>query len=225
MFKKVVVLAAVTVLFTMAFSTLASAQFNDVYWVNYFSQRNNGLGFDQFLRIINTGQVGSPTSPAGPGLVPPQGTLCANIYVFNNDQEMEECCACPITANGLLQLSINNSLTANPLTSPAPNSGVIKIVSSFPQPQSNTHAGVVNFICDPTGTLVALYTPNPDLRSWATHLTQYSAGLYQTTEDASLPAPLQAAEQAYLNEACQFVLYLGTGKGSCLASGVCANVP
>ena len=216
MFRKVVVVAAVTILFTMAFATLASAQ-ADVYWVNYYSQRNNGLGFDQFVRIINTGQTGTPTSPG-------QGTLCANIYVFDAAQEMEECCACPITANGLLQLSVNNSLTANPLTTPAPNSGVIKIVSSTPETQPNQPPGVTNYLCDPTGALAG-YVPTPDLRSWATHLTQYSAGLYQTTEDASLPALLQVSEIEYLVEACQFVLYLGTGKGSCLTNGVCTNVP
>ena len=217
MLKKVVVVAAVTIMLTMVFSTLASAQILDVYWVNYFSQRNNALGFDQFLRIINTGQTGTPTSPG-------QGTLCANIYVFDEVQEMVECCACPITANGLLQLSVNNSLTANPLTVPAPNSGVIKIVSTVPVVQPNQPNGVTNHVCDPTGTLAG-YAPTPDLRSWATHLTQYSAGLYQTTEGESLPATLQGPEEAYLQQACQFVLYLGSGKGSCLTAGVCTNVP
>src|SRR4029077_10121767 len=95
---------------------------NDVYQVNYYANANSMA--DSTVRIINTGQQGTPIS-AG------HGTVCADIYVFDNTQEMLECWACPITANGILELPLHNNLMQNPLTGIAstPNSGVIKIVS------------------------------------------------------------------------------------------------
>ncbi len=36
-----------------------------------------------------------------------EGEMCAMIYVLNTDQAVEACCGCPITADGLLTLSIS----------------------------------------------------------------------------------------------------------------------
>ena len=118
---------------------------------------------------------------------------------------MVECCACPITANALLALSVNNSLTANPLTSVAPASGVIKLVSTLPNGTS----------CDPTKAGVL----SPDFRSWASHLQQPTSGNYVTTEAPFAAAPLATGgtnvEEGFLPQACLFAQYLGTGKGVC----------
>jgi len=187
MVKKIVVFLVVA----MAFSAVAVAQTNDVYWVNYFANRNNSAVMDADLRIINPGEQGTPMT-AG------QGTVCADIYVFDNTQEMVECCSCPITADGIISLSLLEDLTANPLTSFAPNLGVIKIVSDV-QPVCNAQLPI----------------PGPDLRSYATHISQPVSGTYVTTEGESLPATLTAAEQAFLGQACSFVQYLGSGKGVC----------
>src|SRR5215470_1907832 len=146
--RRAVSFAALALLF-IAFSSVALAQgISDVYWANYFSNRLTGPApFDQTVRIINPGEQGTPLSAH-------HGAVCADIYVFNDDQEMEECCECFITANGLLTLSVNNDLTSNPLTGfPPPVNGVIKIVSDN---RSN---------CDATSPV-----PTPDLRAWATHL-------------------------------------------------------
>jgi hypothetical protein len=122
--------------------------------------------------------------------------------VFDTAQEMIECCAYPITANALLQLSVNNNLTANPLTSVAPSAGVIKIVSSLP----------VGTTCDPK-TPGAL---TPNLRSWATHIQQPTTGTFVTTETKVEDAgPISASEAAWLPQACTFVQFLGTKKGVC----------
>ena len=37
------------------------------------------------------------------------------IYVFDTSQAMEECCGCPLTADGLLTISITNDLAAFPV--------------------------------------------------------------------------------------------------------------
>jgi hypothetical protein len=205
----IVAMAASTVM-----STVAAAQITDVYQVNYFANRNNSTGFDQVVNITNPGLEGSPLSTN-------EGALCANIYVFAADQQMSECCACPITADGLLSLSLNNNLTGNPLTSVSPNSGVIKVVSSI---KSST--------CDPTG--VAYAAPSldtvgivsgsnviaPDLRAWGTHLVQTTPGTLFTTETAFRDAPLSGAEAEFLPYTCRFVQYLGSGKGVCSCAGL-----
>jgi len=40
-----------------------------------------------------------------PGLT--YGNLCAMIYVFDNDQQLTECCGCVETHNGLRTLSVS----------------------------------------------------------------------------------------------------------------------
>jgi hypothetical protein len=189
MFKK----AAVLLLLTLTIGCIAFAQSeSSVYQVNYYSNRNNSALADSVVRVINPGVVGTPISPD-------HGTICADIYVFDATQEMLECCSCPITANGILELSLLNDLMQNPLTGfPAPNSGVIKIVS-------DTGAN-----CNELAP-----QPIPTLLGYATHVQQPIAGTFVTTEDEFQPAYLTQEELAFLGQACSFVQYLGSGKGVC----------
>jgi hypothetical protein len=200
MVKKLSLVLLLAMVFCMAFSLVAPAQtIDDVYQVNYFNNRNNTSGFDQIVNITNPGVQGSPLSAN-------EGALCANIYVFAADQQLTECCAFPITADGLLTLSVNVGLTGNPLTSVSPNSGVIKLVSSA---DSGT--------CDPTAivTTDSAFAVEPDLRAWGTHLVQTTPGTLFTTETAFEKAPLSATEAMFLPYTCRFVQYLGSGKGVC----------
>jgi hypothetical protein len=191
--------AAILVLTLVACSSFVMGQgISDVYWVNYYSNRGFatavtiGPVLDQTVRIINPGEQGTP-------LAAKHGAVCADIYVFNADQEMIECCNCRITANGLLTLSVNFDLTDNPLTGfPPPRDGVIKIISDN---QAN---------CDATSPV-----PVPDIRAWSTHLQAPGGAVLVTTEDEFLNAPLQQDELSFLGQACSFVLFLGSGKGSC----------
>jgi hypothetical protein len=186
--KKVFLFMAVALVVT----AVAAAQAPNVYNLNYYSERNNTALADSTTRVINPGTVGTPISPD-------HGTICADIYVFDATQEMLECCSCPITANGILQLSLLNDLTQNPLTGfPAPNSGVIKIVSDAAEN------------CNETAP-----APTPELLSWRTHTQQPVAGTFVTTEDEFQPAFLTPDELAFLGQACAFVQYLGSGKGVC----------
>src|SRR5271157_4084435 len=120
----------------------------------------------------------------------------AMVYVFTYDEQMAECCGCGETPNNLDTLSVDYDLTANPLTSVVPTTGVIKIVS----------AAINNFPCDPTANV----TPTPDLRAWATHI-QYDA----ITETQFLDATLSAQELAALQSQCAFIGILGSGHGVC----------
>jgi hypothetical protein len=165
---------------------------NDAYQVNYYS---GGVGT---LRVINTGQVGSPIDTGTN-----HGKVCADIYVFDSNQEMLACCSCPITANGLLTVSpaalLGNPLTGVQLLANPAATGVIKIVSDN-QP---------GYGCDARSIINPVES---GLRAWETHFQ----GTNVLTETAFAKAPLTNTEQAFLGQACSFVLYLGSGKGTCL---------
>ena len=140
-----------------------SAAAQDVFKVNYFA--NNGVGApDATVRVNNPG-----TS---------NGNLCAMVYVFENDQQLSECCGCITTPDGLRTFSVTHDLTSNPLTGHTPNNGDIKIVS----------AAVNNSPCDPTANV----TPTATLRGWATHIQNKVGSGYPITETEFSDATLSA---------------------------------
>jgi len=65
----------------------------DNFKVNYFA--NNGVAGapDATVRIDNPGSFAATESGYGPGV----SDLCAMIYVFDNDQQLSECCGCLVT--------------------------------------------------------------------------------------------------------------------------------
>jgi hypothetical protein len=186
-------------------STVAVAQQSDALHITYYS--NNGGALDQEVRIINPGAYAPSYPPSN---------LCAMVYVFNNDQELQECCGCLISPDGLLELSVNKNLTSNTFTGIKPANGDIKVVSALP----NDFFGGVP--CDPTGGGIlpnGSYALNiaatPDIRGWSTHVQTDGA----LTEDELQPATLSAAELYSLQEECYGIASVGSGFGIC-AEGV-----
>src|ERR1035437_2675722 len=165
-------------------ASVASAQ--DVYKLNYFAN-NWGAAPDATVRIDN------------PGLT--YGNLCAMVYVFDNDQQLTECCGCVETHNGLRTISVRKNLTANPLTGVISNNGVVKIVS----------AAVNNSPCDPTANV----SPKANLRAWATHIQNPVGAAYPITETEFSDSTLGATELANLQAQCAFIGILGSGHGLC----------
>jgi hypothetical protein len=208
MFKKV----GLVLLLGMVFSVAASAQTADVYWVNYFvnnrtvSQLTDSVtaANEEFVYIINPGLQGAPIN--SDGTISTVGNLCANIYVFDASQEMQECCSCLLTPNALKILSVKANLTSNPVSGVVPATGVIKIVST-------AAAGGCNAATISAANII------PDLRAWGTH-QQTVAGptTTATTETDFQASSLSPAEEAYLPIACEFASYLGSGKGVCSCS-------
>jgi hypothetical protein len=186
------------------------------YYADYFANNAGPVpgAPDQVIRLINVGLDGSPLGPDH------WGDVCANIYVFDNNQEMIACCACRWTPNGLLTASVGNQLTNNPVTSVVPTAGVIKIV-----PTEIRDSAGLDRRCDPTAPLTGV---DDDLViGYATHV-QVSGGATYLTEtlipDAPLggtgsePPTLQDSEVGFLPQACAFAQYLGSGKGTCSCS-------
>ena len=180
---------------------VASAQ-TDVYQVNYFA--NNFLVPDPPVKGAVNAFLDETVRIDNPGTT--YANLCANIYVYDNDQQLTECCSCVETPNGLRTLSVSRDLTSNPLTGRISNNGVVKIVSSRD-----------NGVCDPTHV-----TPVPALRAWATHfdLLQNQPAARTTvpgvlTETTFTRVTLGAGELAALQAQCQFIGILGSGNGIC----------
>ena len=192
--RKLLALVALTC--TVAISAAAQTP-SDVYQMSPYTTASFQ---NEFVQIVNPGLQGTPLSAD-------QGTICADIYVFDEHQEMVSCCNCPVTANELLTLAVSVpgssiSLLSSPLTGVVPFQGVVKVVSdlgsncnaSNPQPVPNLrvwmldHAIVPGFVDD---------------RAFINSREQFAA------------SALSAGEQAFLGQACSFVRYLGSGRGNC----------
>ncbi len=182
---------------------------NSVYFVTYYSNANTSGAPDGTLRIINDGDYAESESEGVE-----YGTLWAHIYVFDDSQELRSCCACPITADGLLSESVNKELTADEFTGRGQIArGVIKVISS-PSP-------------DPTCNI----DPVSGLRGWMTHIqattTTFPApgpgypvnavekGPWFVTETLLADSNLTQLEATNLGTLCSYGLTIGSGYGKC----------
>jgi hypothetical protein len=165
----------------------ASVTVKPVLAVSYFSNANMSGFADGAVRINNPGLTGA--------------NLCAEIYVFDQDQQLSECCGCLVSPNGLRTLSVNTDLTGNPLTGVKSRNGVVKIVPAYVPSNS---------LCDPTAI-----SPKGSLVAWSTHTQQQSASSFSVTETTFQLGPLGDDDLAALQSQCSFASTLGSGQGIC----------
>jgi Bacterial Ig-like domain (group 2) len=155
--------------------------------VSYFNRaRAVASGVDSTVQLINPGS-------------PPQD-MCAMIYVFDDSQEMNECCGCKISPDGLRTLSLLTDLTANTLTGRQLTVGTLMIVSSNPDPSGQCDAGSP--------------VPNGLLPGWVTNV-QGTLQNPRVTEIPTAISPLADAEAQALSSSCGFIQTLGSGRGIC----------
>lgn len=181
--KRVGLFMFAVVAIALMFSGNALAQGdNSVYFVTYYANNVSGAP-DGTVRFINDGDTG--------------GTLYANIYVFDDSQELQACGSCGITPDGLLSEDVKTQLTDNPLTGRVPTRGVIKVVS------------------DADGNPTSL-APTTGLRGWATHIQRATptSGAYATTETPVADSNLSSGEQSLLQSLCYYAGLLGSGQGT-----------
>ncbi len=146
-----------------------------IYFVSYYSNANTTGAPDSTLRAINDGDT--------------EANLWADIYAFDDSQELITCCGCVITPDGLLSESVNTQITAYALTGRIPSRGVIKIISSSTGPDANGFPVVA--------------TPTAGIRAWQTHVQKLTTG-YAVTEAAYADSNLAASEQALLQNLCYY---------------------
>jgi hypothetical protein len=159
-----------------------------VYFSTYFSNANTANAPDATLRIINDGNSGH--------------NLSAEIYVFDDSEELTQCCTCVITPDGLLSESVNQNLTANPLTGHKPTRGVIKILSdSYVAANANNPSpflfpGLRVSATHVQGTKVTLSPGNP--------VVPVEAGPYFVTETLAADSNLSTPEETLLGNLCLY---------------------
>src|ERR1035441_3637033 len=146
------------------------------YFTTYYSNANTANAPDATVRAVNDGDT--------------ENNLYASIYVFDDSEELTECCSCVITPDGLLSESVNKNLTANPLTGIKPTRGVIKIISSLNEYDVKTH-------------FAGPEVPYPGIRAWATHVQKFTSG-FAETETAFANSNLAGGEQTLLENLCHF---------------------
>lgn len=155
---------------------------NSVYFVTYFSNANTTRAPDATVRVINDGDTGAD--------------LWASYYVFDDSEELSECCSCITTPDGLNSESVNSNLTNNPLTGRPLSRGVLKVISSSTG--------------DPTAT-----KPTAGIRGWATHIQKITGTTFAVTEAPLADSNLSAGEQTLLQNLCYYAQVLGSGTGVC----------
>jgi len=73
----------------------------------YGGPGHSGGDGDALVRLINVGNFAVATNGT-------LGALCANFYVFDDDEELQACCSCFVGADGVRTLSVISNLIFNP---------------------------------------------------------------------------------------------------------------
>jgi len=177
---------------------------------DYDLSEDTGTG-DNIIRLINPagcGNGGVPNQQCGS-----ETDLCALIYVFDNDQEMGECCGCPITPNELETVSVKNQLTANwGLGSNDSTTGVIQIVSGQQNNLSDCNpAHGCNGGCDPTIADI----PSTSLIGSISRGQKIQGTTGMTEVPLQNDGPAETVESAYLSNQCASLVGNDSGGGVC----------
>jgi hypothetical protein len=212
--------------FKVAYYDVATSGFPSAS--GYGGAGSSGGAGENTVRIVNTAAA--------------NGTLCAMIYVFDDNEEIQECCGCPVTPDGLRTLSVLDDLTFNPWVGRSNlNAGVIEIVSSTtnwtpgsPPPAPNPNGtngpsiGLSANGCSPTGafsndpTRATKVNPTPGLRAFITHTESVEPGnvvggvaAQGASMDEFQDSLLDSAHLTSLQQRCFFLLVSGSGQGAC----------
>jgi hypothetical protein len=187
--KKLGLLMFLLALAVMLGGTALAQGDNSYYFTTYYSA-NQANAPDAAVRVINDGGY----APAGPS-----ANLWAAIYVFDDSEELTQCCNCLVTPDGLLSESMKLNLTANPIRSIVNTRGVIKVISSTTSGVQGAEAPV----------------PQTGLRVWATHVqgtkvtlspgnpvNPVVAGPFFVTETLAADSNLSGGELTLLGQLC-----------------------
>ena len=176
-------------------STVALAQnipaADGVYQIRYAANLAAG---DSVVNLTNAGTLNG---------FDPLSDICANVYVFAEDQQLIACCTCPLTPNHLKTLSVQKDLISNTLTPGVPIGVTIALVSSVPG------AGA----CNASGVTAANLVRG--MVAWGTTLHAAPGGGFYGTETEFHAAELSVTELAKLTTYCGFIQADGSGFGIC----------
>jgi hypothetical protein len=201
------------VLVALAVSSIAFAQQDRIVQVGYAANLNIG---DSVLSLSNDGRSGGVF-----GNIPApfrEGNICANIYVFDPQEEEIGCCACLVTPNGLNSLSVKSDLISNNLTPAVPTSVTIMLINTAPG-NSGTGAAPVFNECNPA-TAATAANGRFGILAWGTTLEPSSTpGTYNSVPVQYLQTSVvglgPGTEPTGVASLCNFIQANGTGFGIC----------
>ena len=179
---------ATLLLATVAFAQVVQAP-PDAYQVRYAANFQAG---DSVVNLTNAGTVSG---------FDPVGDICANVYVFAEDQQLIACCACPLTPNHLKTLSARGDLINNTLTPGVPTAISIALLA--------TAGPACNAATVTAADLVG------GMRAWGTTIHALPGGGYGVTETEFSPAVLSVTELLKATSYCGFIQAIGSGFGIC----------
>jgi hypothetical protein len=180
---------------TLALATVASATSplvnapSDAYQIRYAA--NFGVG-DSVVDLTNAGTAGG---------FDPSGDICANVYVFAEDQQLISCCSCPLTPNHLRTLSVRTDLINNTLTPGVPTAVTIGLLASKGTTCNAANVTAANL----TGGLLA----------WGTTLHAMPSGGFALAETPFSPVGLSVSEMFKMTSFCGFIQAIGSHYGIC----------
>ena len=183
------------ILGTLALTALAMAQVQDTpYQVGYAANLTAG---DSAVNLTNSGALDG---------FDPTGDICANVYVFAEDQQLIACCACPLTPNHLKTLSVTKDLISNTLTPGVPIGVTIALLGST-TPVGGCNAATVDLV--PGNKLTN------GVVAWGTTVHAQPGGGFGTGDYEFKNATLSPGELTKLTSYCGFIQADGSGFGIC----------
>jgi hypothetical protein len=171
--------------FTFAQAVQAPA---DAFQVGYAA--NMRLG-DSYVNLVNAGSVNG---------FEPAGSICANVYVFQQSQELVACCTCPLTPNASKALSVREDLINNTLTAAVPTGISIAVLAATGP-------------CNAASVSPAVLAPG--LRAWGTTIHALPGGAHGITETTFSPVVLSETQFLKMTSYCGFIQAIGGGYGIC----------
>ena len=160
----------------------------DAFQIGYAANMNMG---DSVVNLTNSGTAGG---------FEPAGNICANVFVFAEDQQLVACCACPLTPNHLKTLSVRNDLISNTLTPGVPIGVSVAVLAT-------------TGTCNPSNSTFGALTGG--LQTFGTTIHAKPDGTYGVTEFPFSDATLSPSELQKLTSYCGFVQANGSGYGIC----------
>jgi hypothetical protein len=182
---------------------------------------------DNIIRLVN------PNGSANPFLVGGiDQAVCAMIYVFDDDEEMGECCGCSLSPAKLATFSVESNLTSNwGLRAPGAEDGIgaIAIVASAPNvpvsfvPGQSNGKGcgnsnpACNRGCDPTNIPGYTVTQATNLLGSITHGQVVQAGPIWSSDAAFRSTEIALSDDG--GGELTNLVYLETQCGSLVGNG------
>jgi hypothetical protein len=205
--KKLGLLLLPILAITLMLGGNAFAQDNSVFFTTYYSNANYYGAPDATVRIVNDGNT--------------DNSLYADIYVLDDSQELQACCGCFVSKDGLLSESVNTELLNNSLTGKINHRGVIKIISD-----ANVNGWDAGSAVKTTAGLRVSATHIQSLK-YEFHGLSDPGGSFDwaVTETNANDANLGAVEKALLPEECGFIVGTEDAAGLGSGSGVCSCTP